>query len=55
MGCFFSKKEINKSEIVDIEENNKFIDNIKYNYTLKNNFKPVDVYSIEYNGPDKLF
>ena len=54
MGCFFSKPDLN-CEIVDIEQNNKFIDNIKYNYTLKNNFKPVDVYSIEYTGPDKLF
>jgi len=52
MGCFFSKNtEI--CEIIDIEENNKLMDNIKFYDNVKNK-KVIDMYDIQNKGIDKI-
>ena len=52
MGCLISKPE--KVEVVDIEENNKLMENLKFYNNLKNK-KIVDMYDIPNKGIDRIF
>jgi hypothetical protein len=52
MGCLISKEKENV-EVVDIEENNKLMENLKfYHKQNKKQNKIIDFYDFHYNGKD---
>jgi len=56
MGCFFSKPDLN-CEIVDIEQNNQLMENLKFynnqnNQNTKNN--NIYIYDCTYRGKDEI-
>lgn len=52
MGCIFSKPEPN-SEIVDIEQNNQLMENLKF-YNNQNNQNNIYIYDCTYRGKDEI-
>jgi len=56
MGCIFSKPEQNNTEIVNIEENNQLMENLKFynNQDNQNNQNNIYIYDCAYRGKDKI-